>query len=383
MKWCSKCWTPDTRPRVTFNKLGVCNACEWAEQKKNVDWNIRQSFLQGVCDTMLIRTSTKKNHCIVPWSGGKDSIYVAHKMRDLGMNPLLMTLVPPMETDEGVWNREHMREGFDWTEVEYDAEKYREVSISEFKRFCYPKHPFVIGISTALMQMADKLEIPFLIYGEEGESEYGGDTFDENYWRKSISREYFLRAYYSGLDPSTYGHIWTMLPEPNFSNIFATHWSKFEDWSPSQHAKFALAKGMRQRSTPSCGTYTASNQLSDWMQDLHMYCIFLKFGFGRATADANINIRVGLMRRDFALENIEMYDGLFPNELLPRYLEYFKMTKLEFDEILATWADKELLEQAGPCGGKLGHVWYLKNIVAISRRSGTLLEKISPRRYEV
>jgi hypothetical protein len=322
-----------------------------------------------------------KNHCIVPWSGGKDSIYVAHKMRDLGMQPLLVTLVPPMETEIGKWNREHMREGFDWKEIKYDPEIYREVSIAEFKRFCYPKHPFVIGISTALMQLADQLEIPFLMYGEEGEAEYGGGEADD--WRSPISREYFIRAYYSGLDPSAYGHIWGVLPEPNFSNIYATHWSKFENWSPSLHAEFALSKGMRQRSTPSCGTYTTSNQLSDWMQDLHMYCIFLKFGFGRATADANINIREGLLKRDDALEYIETFDGIFPNELIPRYLDYFKMNKLEFDELLAKWANTEILEQASPCGTEGGHIFYLKRGYAKMRRRDTMIAELSPERYEI
>jgi hypothetical protein len=303
-------------------------------------------------------------------------------MRDFGLNPLLVTLVPPMETEVGKWNREHCQEGFDWREIKYDAEKYRDVSIAEFKRFCYPKHPFVIGISTAIMQLADKLKIPFIMYGEEGEAEYGGDTPDADYWKQPISRDYFIRAYYSDLDPSQYGHIWSMLPKDKFDNIFTTHWSKFEDWRPSLHADFALAHGMRQRSTPSCGTYTTANQLSDWMQDLHMYCIFLKFGFGRCTADANINIREGLMDRDTALEYIETLDGHFPAEQIPLYLDYFKMTKLEFDELLAKWANKDILEQAGPSGSHMGHIWYLKNLLAIYRRSGTILEKVSPRRYE-
>jgi hypothetical protein len=287
-----------------------------------------------------------------------------------------------METEVGRFNREQLREGFDFKEVDYDPEVYRNASISEFRRFCYPKHPFVIGISTAIFQLADKLGIPFIMYGEEGEAEYGGDTIDPEAWRRPISREYFIRNYYSGLDPSIYGHIWDMLPEDRFNRIFATHWSKFEHWVPSRHAEFALAKGMRQRSTPSCGTYTTQSQLSDWMQDLHMYCIFLKFGFGRATADANINIREGLMDRDTALEYIETLDGHFPNDLLSLYLDYFRMTKKEFDETLAAGANREIMEQAGPCGSSVGHIWYLQSIHAKWRRKDTLCELSSPGRYD-
>ena len=30
-----------TRPRITFNSNGICNACEWTEEKKKLDWNKR------------------------------------------------------------------------------------------------------------------------------------------------------------------------------------------------------------------------------------------------------------------------------------------------------------------------------------------------------
>jgi N-acetyl sugar amidotransferase len=382
IQYCTECWTPSTRPRITFNGAGVCNACTHAKSKKSIDWNTRQSFLAGLCENAMLATYGQKNHCIVPWSGGKDSIYVAHKMVDLGMNPRLVTLVPQMETEVGTWNRMNCRDKFDWQEIEYDAEAYRDMAITEFKRCLQPKHPFVIGISTAIFQLADKLGIPFIMYGEEGESEYGGDTIPSEAWRNTINREYFVKNYYSGLDPTKHGHIWEMLAPDRFDRIFATHWSKFEHWSPSRHAEFALVKGMRQRSTPSCGTYTTQSQLSDWLQDLHMYCAFVKFGFGRCTADANINIREGLMDRDTALEYIETLDGHFPNELLPKYLKYFRMTKTEFDETLATHANKEIMEQAGPSGSAVGHLWYLQSIHAKWRRKNSLCELSSPRRYD-
>lgn len=34
MKYCSNCLMPETRPRITYNEKGVCNACQWAEEKK-------------------------------------------------------------------------------------------------------------------------------------------------------------------------------------------------------------------------------------------------------------------------------------------------------------------------------------------------------------
>ena len=33
--WCKSCLAMSTRPRITFSNNGYCNACLWAEKKKN------------------------------------------------------------------------------------------------------------------------------------------------------------------------------------------------------------------------------------------------------------------------------------------------------------------------------------------------------------
>ena len=32
--WCSKCLSMSTRPRISYDKYKVCNACKWTEKKK-------------------------------------------------------------------------------------------------------------------------------------------------------------------------------------------------------------------------------------------------------------------------------------------------------------------------------------------------------------
>lgn len=32
--WCSSCINMSTRLRIAFNSDGICNACEWTEEKK-------------------------------------------------------------------------------------------------------------------------------------------------------------------------------------------------------------------------------------------------------------------------------------------------------------------------------------------------------------
>ena len=35
--WCKNCLNMSTRPRITFDKRGWCNACQWMEEKKIID----------------------------------------------------------------------------------------------------------------------------------------------------------------------------------------------------------------------------------------------------------------------------------------------------------------------------------------------------------
>ena len=98
MKICKKCIMPDTRPRLTFNQDGVCAACEWYEMKKTVIvFDARKKELRDLCDSIR---GKQPYDCIVPASGGKDSTYVADKMKnEFNLNILTVTITPPLETD--------------------------------------------------------------------------------------------------------------------------------------------------------------------------------------------------------------------------------------------------------------------------------------------
>ena len=111
--FCAQCLTSNTRPRVVFDKNGVCNACINAKGKNDIDWQDRKREFKS-----LIEPYKSKNgswDCIVPWSGGKDSSSIAWKLKyEYGMNPLLVTFSPILPNTVGNHNREAMiKKGFD------------------------------------------------------------------------------------------------------------------------------------------------------------------------------------------------------------------------------------------------------------------------------
>ena len=59
-----------TRPRILFDERGWCNACQWMEEKKTLDWSIREKELMQLLNKS--QSKTGGYDCIVPVSGGKD-----------------------------------------------------------------------------------------------------------------------------------------------------------------------------------------------------------------------------------------------------------------------------------------------------------------------
>jgi len=353
MKYCTRCLMPATRPRITFNDEGVCNACQNAEnKKKNVNYSERWKQLEELCDKY--RSKDGSFDILVPCSGGKDGSTVAWKLKhELRMHPLAITLLPQMPTPIGKQNLENfIKSGFDHIGISVNPQIYTRLAKKGFIEQGRPKLPFVVGISTAIIKAAMMFKISWIMYGEEGESEYGGTSTQAN--RIKIDRDYLVNCYYDGHDPIEYldeftkeDLKWWLLPswDEMDGGVFLTHWSRFEDWDPYEH--YLIAKkycGFQALPTRSIGTYTNFAQLDDYLQDLHIYLMYLKFGFGRASADASIDIRRGAMDRKQAVALVKAYDGEYLEPLIPEYLEYFGMTKKEFDKVLEKWTNKELFE---------------------------------------
>ena len=377
IEFCSMCYTPSTRPRITFhehNGKRICNACLWSIQKKEINWEKRKRQFGLICDRY--RGNGKDPDVIVPWSGGKDSIYVAYKMLEFGMTPLLITVIPHLETPLGEWNRKNLCKDFQKMEINLKEDKYRDLAKKYFIEDGRPKHPWECAISATILKQAVELGIPLIIYGEEGEQEYGGSQREKDRWNKPVDLKYLSKFYWQDGKCD-----WKIPSYEQFRDLFFTQWSRFENGQPYKHADFAILKGMRTEPVRNIGTFTGTAQLSDYLQDLHAYMMFVKFGFGRCTSDVAIAIRDGWTDEIEGLEWIEAYDGEAPNKYLDKYLEYFGMTYQEFSDTIAKFADKSILNQVNLPNAT--HVWNLKEWVAKWRRKGTPQEMISPDRFNI
>jgi N-acetyl sugar amidotransferase len=362
MFWCKNCLNTSTRPRITFDKNGICNACQWAIEKKKINWKKRQSeFFK------LIKTSKNKNYdCIVPVSGGKDGSYVAYTLKHkFGLNPLTVTVRPPLETQIGKKNLENfISSGFEHVQISTDDEFRRDLDKMGLVIKGFPYFGWLISIHTAILRVAVSLGINFIIYAEDGEVEYGGSSITKNIpfynakYQKKIYLEGGYKKIFNSIKSKKKNKFFFEFPtEKELKNIKITHWSYFENWDP--YKNYLIAKkncGLIENNQLNEGTFTNFAQNDQYLYALHTYIMYLKFGFGRATQDAGIEIRRGSMTRKQAINLVRMYDNYYPENFEKIYLDYYKISKNFFLSLLDKWANKKLFK-------KISGKWHPKFII--------------------
>jgi len=353
--WCKNCLNMSTRPRIVFDERGWCNACQWMEEKQKMDWQPRLRELEVILDKC--RSGSGKFDCVVPVSGGKDGSYVSYQLKHkYGMNPLNITVTPALSLDIGNKNLKNFIEsGYSHIQISPDQEAMRILNRNGFVEKGFPYFGWLIAVKSAVIRMAINLGIPLLFYGEDGEVEYGGSIESKN--RAMYDIEYIKRVYFeggyeavlkgSGLDESQlYFFRFPTDNELKGHELQVTHWSYFESWDP--YRNYMVAKehcGLQEADESNFGTFTNFAQNDQALYALHTYMMYLKLGFGRATQDAGIEIRRGAMTREQGVNLVRLYDGHYPEEFIDLYLDYYRMSQEEFDNVIDKWANRELFEK--------------------------------------
>ncbi|MER0510281.1 N-acetyl sugar amidotransferase [Aeromonas veronii] len=358
--WCKTCLNMSTRPRIEFNHEGRCNACVWSEEKKNIDWAPRQEELKILVDKYRSSNGTGFD-CVVPVSGGKDGSYVAYTLKHkYGMNPLAITVRPALSLELGDENLSNfINSGFNHVHISPNAKVMQKLNKIGFIEKGFPYYGWLIAIKTAVIQTAMNFNIPLIFYGEDGEVEYGGST--ESKYNPLYNIEYMKRVYFEGGYDKVFDIIlgdkdvsvgdlafWRFPSDEQVKthDLAFTHWSYYEAWD--SYRNYVVAKehcGLKEKEEGTAGTFTNFAQNDQALYSLHAYLMYLKFGFGRATQDAGIEIRRGAMTREQALNLVMAYDNQYPHEFIDLYLEYYEMTKDEFDAVLDKYANKDLFEK--------------------------------------
>jgi len=371
---------------VNFDDDGVCSACRFSEEKwgENLDWDSRDKELRDLLDQY--RSSDGSYDCVVPGSGGKDSIYAAHLLKyKYNMNPLTVTWAPHLYTGIGFKNFQNWVHvgGFDNYLFTPNGRIHRLLTQNAFKNLLHPFQPFVLGQKTFATKMAHKFNIKLIFYGENP-GQYGSNTSIHekkfNFGKKGKSsasghRLDFVTSehtndeiYLGGKSISEYisegctaGDFSPYLPlDPNIieeKQIEQHYLGYYMRWVPQEAYYYSVEHADFEANTErSEGTYSKYSSLDDKTDGFFYYTAYMKFGYGRATMDAAQEVRNNHIDREEATALVKRYDGEFPKKYFKEFLDYISITENEFYETCDKFRSPALWH-------KIGDEWKLRHAV--------------------
>lgn len=378
VKFCKRCVMSNQRPTsaiefkhtskskkttLAFDEEGVCDACRVAEEKEKINWKEKEEQLLQLLDKH--RSKDGSYDCLVPGSGGKDSVYQAHILKyKYGMNPLTVTWPPIMYTDYGYQNWKNWIEigGFDNISFKQNGKAMKLLTKLSIENLLHPFQTFILGQKNLGPKLAAKFGIPLIFYGEN-EAEYGNpiaDTAtslrDKSYYSyQNIDEIYLggvsvkeLREKY-GLDNRD---IQCFLPATSSelaeSNIEVHYLGYYLKWTPQEVYYYSVENtGFKARPHRTEGTYSKYNSIDDKIDDLHYYTTFQKFGIGRATYDASQEIRNKHITREEGQALVKRFDGEFPKRYFSEIMEYLDIKEERFHELCDQAKSPHLWKKVG------------------------------------
>lgn len=355
MRYCRRCVFSDTKPDLIFHPDGVCDACRTAEKKDTTDWIKRKKQLERIFEKYRSKDGTNYD-CIVPVSGGKDSHYQVHVVKNIyGLNPLCVCFEPTLPTPLGRKNLKNLNNlGVDLIHIKRNPLVYKKMVIEGLKRVGDNEWPNHVGIFTAPFGVAVRYRVPLLVWGEN-QTEYGDPERDDlaremnRRWLEELGG--FLGYRVSDMmdlvgftKNQLLPYIFPGEEELKKVGVMAIFLGYYLKWDTRKQLEISKSLGFSTSPRPIEGTYGNWENLDCDSMTVHDYLKFVKYGFGRGTDHACLDIRSKLITRQEGVKLVEKYDGKLPQKALSRFLDYIEMSREEFFEIIDPFANRDMFE---------------------------------------
>ncbi len=370
MRYCKKCVMPDTRPGITFNKEGVCSACQSYEKRAKVDWKQRWKEFEAICDKYRGMNGSAEYDCAIAVSGGKDSHWQTHLMKNvMHMNPILFSVEDnfPM-TQAGRHNLKNLSEEFGCTIISCKPDIKAQKKLMRYMFETYGKSLWYIDrlIYTYPLIMALKFNTPLLVYGENVSYEYGGPDAEETYSARgqlnngaasSVDEKELIEK--AGVTEKDL--LLTRAPSmEDLQKLDPIYISYFVEWNSVTNYHFAQKHGFHDLEHE----WHRINHIEDFDQvDSRAYLISIfekypKFGHAATTDYAARFVRYGLMTREEAVKAVKSHDHKIDPLCVRDFCEFCGYSETEFWNIIDSLYNRELFEKDAHGDWKLKHpVW--------------------------
>lgn len=355
--YCNRCVTPSTRPHLTLDESGVCSACRSYESRKDIDWKQRERELQDILGRYRSKSGVHWD-CVIPVSGGKDSVYQVLKMLEFGMTPLCVAASTCHLSEIGRRNLENLKNlGVDLIEFSPNPitrRKLNRIGLMRVGDISWPEH---VAIFTIPVRVAAQYGIQLIIWGENSQNEYGGPAAAS---QNNLLTSKWLHEYGGllglkiedmiGIDEIEARHLIAYtypddekLQGVGVTGIFLGH---YLPWDGFVNALLAQAHGFETFHKTVEGSMVNYENLDNYQTGIHDYFKFLKFGSGRATDIVSLHVRRQRISREQGLEIVRKHDGKFPWTYLDKPLDEILMeiavSMVDFRKICNHFTSREL-----------------------------------------
>jgi len=344
MKICRRCIQPDSRPGIYFDENGICGACLWEEEKKIIDWDLREKELYDIAE--WAKGQQRGNYdCVIGVSGGKDSTRQAIVARDLlGLRCLLVNCEPEGITDIGRKNIENLKNlGFDIITIRPNPKIMKKLVKHDFYKHLNPVQVTEFPLYSSTYVVAENFPIPLIIQGENPGLTLGtsltGVGKDSNSLKANQlqtlskgTKEYLEINGIEEKDLFFFTYNREKLEKKNVRGIWLQYFLK--EWSFRGNAEFSKKYGLIWRDEDfdpnTIGTYMSFARLDSDIVPVNQMLKYIKFGFGQCMDDACYDLREGRITREQAIELVKKYDGKCDEKYIKQFCNYIEISLEEF-----------------------------------------------------
>jgi hypothetical protein len=280
-----------------------------------------------------------------------------------------VTWAPNIWSDIGFENyRSFVDSGFDNLLGNPAGDVNRKLVRLAFEQMGDPFQPFIYGVKAFPIRIAIKYGIKLIMYAEDGEVEYGGETKNADSGTIDITED-MTRTYFSSFPPEHWMQFGLdrvqmqpyMMPtaaEIAQAQLDYRYFAHYKRWIPQENYYYAAEHtGFKANPSRSEGTYSKYASLDDKIDGFHYFLMFIKFGIGRATSDAAHEIRDGHLTREEGVSLVHRYDGEFPGKHFEEFLAYAGISEEGFWEVVDRFRTPHVWE-------RVGNEWRLRNRVS-------------------
>ncbi len=309
---CKRCLYASSHPLgLTIDDEGICSGCRVHEEKDTLDWDERWNILDKLVSNYRSK-STKTYDCIVPVSGGQDSHYILHLVKNkLKLNPLVVTYNKYWNTPLGIRNLANLRIKFN---CDILIQNVNPISVKKIVKTTLREMGSIYwhciaGQTVFPVQTAVRYKIPLIIWGAHQGMEQSGMFSHEH--EVEMTRRYRKDHDLMGMeaddllsdfDVLTEGDIWQYrypeddeLHEVGVRGIYLNNYVR---WDPkAQHEQMIQQYGYETSKfsrTFDCYDYV---DCYNYM-NLHDEIKYYKHGYTKALDHACREIRHGRLSRE-------------------------------------------------------------------------------------